>query len=547
MPIKRAYPVRILPSGLSDAFDSTEAFSGAATALTNLIFDPANPECVVSRPGVGSAVLTATQISTQIGSGSATFISHHVGVGTVVYGWVSMSGGTFNGKDVPFAYDFATSSFVAITGLAAANLPTSPATSGAWTPPTIAVIGDYAIFTHPGFSGVGIHFFGAVKISTSAWTVQNLATNPLPGIPIAVANYNNRAYFAVGNASYYSDSLNPLTATNAGQVVTHGDNTAITAYVGLPVQTTSAGVVGQLVVFKPSQIWYVTGDAAVSSNPLSTNYLSLTMGSTFPRTVCQTPEGIFFIGTDGPMLVDVFGSVRAITHDQKRHVADVRLPFIYAITPSRAAGAFAQNVYRVCLQTIVQGASVTNDYWFDRNRKRWNGPHTFTYDCASQFGSYFLLSSAARGANLYASTPTQVPASVFNDVGTALSVRWTTSDFPKTMHMNEVQIIESTLEIAAGGTPVNYTCAMTDDERNIIASAIVSTNASGLLWGSGALWGSGGTWSNALIAPSQFVIPWPVPLVADKFIFDVQASSAASLMLGAYFNRYQDCGYVSSG
>ena len=182
MPIQGAYPVRILPAGLSDAFDPTDAFPGAASLLTNLIFDQGNPECCISRPGVGSAVLTAAQIATQIGSGSAVYISEHVCIGQTVYGFVSMSGGTYNGLDAPFAYNFTTGLFIGITGIAAGNLPTSPGTSGPWTPPTIAAVGNYVLFTHPGFNGVGSNFFGAVNLTTNAWTVQNLTTNALPSV-----------------------------------------------------------------------------------------------------------------------------------------------------------------------------------------------------------------------------------------------------------------------------------------------------------------------------------------------------------------------------
>jgi hypothetical protein len=548
VPIPRAYPVKILPAGLSDAFDSTEAFPGASTALINLIFDPANPECVISRPGVGVAVITQAQFNSYAGSGTATYISEQVCAGTRVYGFVSMSGGTYNGVDVPFIYDFNTGAFLAITGLVAGQLPASPLTSGPWTPPTVAIVGNFAIFTHPGFSGVGSNFFGAVNLTTLAWTVQNLTGNPLPSVPLTVANYNNRACFAIGNQTFQSDSLSPLTATGSSQpiAVTHGDNTPIVAYAGLPVQTTAGGVVAQLLVFKPSQIWYLAGDVAVSGNPLTTNFISLTMGSNFPRSVTNTPEGVMFIGTDGAMVIDPFGLLKAITH-QGRQVADIRLPFTGATTPSRAGAAFAQNVYRVCLQTTVGGNLFAGDYWFDRNRRRWNGPHTFVYDCASQFGASFLLSGPATGANLYLSTPLPIPTSVYNDAGTSISVHWTSSDFPKTGHMNEVQIVESTQEFAASGISIPYLITMYDDEGNYLSSATVSTPAAGILWDGGALWDSGPLWATTNIAPSQYIIPWTVPLVADKFVIDIQAAASASLMIGAHFSRYQDTGYVSSG
>ena len=75
----------------------------------------------------------------------------------------------------------------------------------------------------------------------------------------------------------------PLTRTNASQSLTLGDTTPITAQSGLPIQTTSAGVAGALIVFKGSNIWQITGDP--TTNNLALNYISLTKGSIAPRSV----------------------------------------------------------------------------------------------------------------------------------------------------------------------------------------------------------------------------------------------------------------------
>ena len=39
------------------------------------------------------------------------------------------------------------------------------------------------------------------------------------------------------------------------------------------------------------------------------------------------------------------------------------------------------------------GQSVTNDYWFDEHKRRWTGPHSFAYDCLSQYGNYFIMTA----------------------------------------------------------------------------------------------------------------------------------------------------------
>jgi hypothetical protein len=136
----------------------------------------------------------------------------------------------------------------------------------------MAVVSTKILVTHPGFSGTGSNFFGVIDISNPAapaWSSANLATNALTGVPTSVANFNNRAYFSVGNTLQFSDVLVPTTRSNASQALTVGDTTAITAQSGLPFQTTSGGVVGALVVFKQSQIWQVTGDPTTSNLALT--------------------------------------------------------------------------------------------------------------------------------------------------------------------------------------------------------------------------------------------------------------------------------------
>ena len=217
-----------------------------------------------------------------------------------------------------------------------------------------------------------------------------------------------------------------------------------------------------------------------------------------------------------------------------------------ATVSSRVASSFAANVYRVCVPTIVNGSTFTGDYWFDKTRFRWNGPHTFIYDCASQLGNYFLLSGFGTGANLFASTPVPNATSTYVDNGVALSVIYTSSEFPKTHRMNEIQIVESTQEFAASGTSVPYMITMYDDEGNLLSTATVNTAQGGAVWDGGQLWDAGTLWQTTNFAPEAFQIPWTVPLVADKFVLDIRATSAASLMIGAHFSRYQDTGYVSA-
>ena len=244
------------------------------------------------------------------------------------------------------------------------------------------------------------------------------------------------------------------------------------------------------------------------------------------------------------MIVDQLGVVKPLSH-RGQPVADIRAPFLNAPVQSRIAGSFATNVYRVCAPTVLLGSNVTNDYWFDTIRARWNGPHNFAYDCASQLGSSFLLSGPATGANLFASTPLPTPNSVYQDNGTQLTFEWKSADFPKTMHVNGAQIVESTQEFGASGIQTTYTVTMFNDEGSTLSNCVMRTPQTGVLWDtSGATWDGGATWASGVNVPSTYIVPWTNPMVAPKFVYDITGSCGSSVIVGASIHRYQDTGYV---
>lgn len=537
MGIKKSYPVRFTPKGLCDSFDATDAFPGACTALTNLVFDQGNPELVVPRPGVGAALTNFN------GFTSPTYVSVFIVVGTVVYGMVSTA--RTPGFDEPFAFNLLTNTFITVSGVTAGNVPTSPSTSGAWTPPTMTVVSTKVLVTHPGFSGSGSNFFGVIDISNPAapaWSSSNLATNALPSVPTAVANFNNRAWFAVGNVAYFSDVLAPTTRTNASQSVTLGDVTSITAFSGLPVQTTSGGVIAALVAFKATQIWQVTGDVAL--NTLAVNYVSLTNGTSVPRSVSQAPQGTFFVGPDAPYLINTLGAVQQIVNDG-RPVSDIQVPFQNTTQPTRGAAAFAGTIYRVCIPTVLSGQAQTNDYWFDFRRRRWNGPHTFTYDCAAQYGSSFILSGPATGARLFLSTSTPTPNTAYNDSGSGFTCHLRSATFPKNNHMTQLQVVESSIELGASGGNTTFNLTALNEQNVTLGTYAQQLTPGGAVWGS-FTWGSANWSANASI-PSTYPMSWQQPLVFAKIALDVIVQSSNPFQIGTFYARYQDTGYINQG
>lgn len=530
---RKEFPVRFTPRGLTDALDATDKFPGACTSLANLIFDQSNPEIMVSRPGVG------TGITSFPGFSNPGVVSVFATLGNVTYGLIATTRNA--NKDEPFAYDHVAGSFIAITGVTNANSPTTQATSGAWTPPTIANVGVNIIVTHPGFPG-GTTKFGWFDITVPAapvWNAGDTATNGLSATPISVQNFNNRAYFACANRTDYTDVLT-LNRAAAAQSLTVGDSAALTALCGLPIQTTSSGVVQALIAFKPFQTWQITGDPVGAT--LAQNYISLTVGCSAPRSIAQSPLGIYFAGFDSPMVIDQLGILKPLTHSSSQTEPDVHAPWENAVVPSRIAGGYTGTIYRVCMETVINGVDSTNDYWFDEHKRRWNGPHTFSYDCLSQLGNYFVMSSNAAPGKLFKSEINPSSTSVYTDNGAAITFSEQSSTFPKTQDMEMNQVVESTIELSSAGSPATYNITGQDDLGNSLNSCQVSVQPTGALWGSG-VWG-GFSWASSVNRPTTYTVPWTQTLVFNKMALYITGSAATAIALGTFFARYKKSGYT---
>lgn len=152
MPIRNSTPIKIVPRGLSDANDGTNAFPGAMKTLRNLIPDHANAGVFVPRP----AAIEETDFTGTNAPPGPGFVSAELVIGDIAYGMIASS--LNPGFDQPFARDVITGAFLPVSGITAGNVPASPPTSGPWTPPVMAQIAGRIIVTHPGFPGDGLSF-----------------------------------------------------------------------------------------------------------------------------------------------------------------------------------------------------------------------------------------------------------------------------------------------------------------------------------------------------------------------------------------------------
>lgn len=528
MPIRNSHPVGFIPVGLSDSLDQGTSFQGACSQLSDFVFDRVNRKGLVCRPGVGAAITSFATFTTP------TSVSCAIAVGSRIYGMVASA--KTAGFDEPFCYDTSTSAFVTISGVTGLNVPTSPSTTGAWTPPTMAVISTKIIVTHPGFSGSGSNFFGVIDISTPAtpaWSAANTATTVLPSVPLAVAQFYNRAYFACGNVVYFSDVLVPTTITNSSQSVTCGDTSPVTAMAGLPVSTGTQGILQALIIFKGTGkgIWQVTGDSATSN--LVLNELSGSNGTDAPRTVQATPAGLAYMDSDGVRLVNLLGQIGFLN-------TDIVQPFLSATTPSRAVAVYANSIYRICLDTTVAGTALTGaDFWYDFLYQHWNGWHSFGYSCAVQIAGTCYLMSTSVGAKIFSSTVVPSSSSVYTDNTATYNSIMLSSYLTLENSMNMKSVIESTVEMLSGqGSQYTVNVALIDENGNTCGSASVNSQPAASAWGTG-VWGSF-LWTVSTQVETPTRIQWTTPIVFS--ICNIRASVLAQKGVGIkeWFFRVQE-------
>ena len=548
MAIDKSVAMRFTPKGLSDAYDSTDAFPGACQALTNLVFDQGQPEQIVARAGV----LPVANLN-QILNPPVGVISIFTVIGNIIYG---MCGGN-TGYDFPFCYDLNINGFRAVAyGVHGNELPKTQPTTGAWTPPTMASAGVYLVVTHPGWDAtVTPRKFGTFDLTTPTapiFNVTDLATNALTGYPTSVSNFNNRLYFAVGNQLQYSDVLT-LTRTNASQFLVIGDVSNITAQSGLPLQTTSSGIAQSLLIFKALQTWQLTGDTTTSN--LALQFLSLSVGTVAPRSVVPTSYGTYFVAPTGPYMVDQFGTIRPITNSADDTTPDIVQPFLNCTQPSRVAAAYTGSVYRICIDSVVNGQAFRGDYWFDEHVRRWNGPHSFSYDCGGAVTNpisaslnatpaTFILASNNYPGQLFSGRVVPNLTSVQSDgYVSPFGCTMITSFFPKTGRMAIKQVVESTVELASGGNPVTFTLTASAEGNLTLGSVAMTVSNQGNLWGQ-FNWGAQ-NWAATLPGVITYAVPWATPLVFEKMRLTITTPpvSTTGLTIGSFFARYQETGY----
>jgi hypothetical protein len=464
------------------------------------------------------------------------FISDYKVIGDVVYGMVA--GG--RGLDLPFTFNLQTSILTLPTGVTSADVPASPPTSGAWTPPTMDLIGSKLIVTHPGFSGAGGVFFGWFDISTPSsptWHAGNLTgLISFTTVPSAVAQFGNRAYFITNSPAQpsvvFSDVLNAINVTNANQALTFNDNQTLTALGGLALFNQLGGIIQSLMVFKGStNIYQITGDAATAN--LTVNTLNITTGTLAPWSIAPTPKGLAFMAPDGIRIIDFDARISdPIGMDGN----GITSPFSLSVVPSRVSATCNGSVYRITTQNGAQSGTPTQEFWYDFSRQTWSGPHTSTQVKAQPWRGTFIIAPTWQAGALFQSDPIQSLTSGFTENGTQLAWFWQTPLLPDTEEITNNAMTEATLDLAfaAGGAA---TIRVADQNSTVIDTVMLTAPGTPTVWG-GFTWGSA-VWGGAStqLAPRQ--LQWHFPIVFARASLQATGLSAQAVRIGALHMRYQ--------
>lgn len=508
-------PYRFNPRGVVDALDGGQVSEGGCSALTNLIFDPANPFTMQCRPA-------ATEESTFSGITGADFVSVAFVVGDIAYGMIKSS--TVATYDQPFAYNLATNALVTVSGTqSSATLPLSQAATGTWTPPTMSLVGTLLYVTHPGFIGGSSAFFGWFDTSSPAapsWNAGNTSGTPLPSVPTAVMQFNNRAWFALGNTLAFTDALTTA-ISDASHFLTITDSEPITALAQQSLTTAVQGIIQALLAFKENTITFITGDAV--DGTLATNTSPVGTGTKAARTVASTPKGVMFMAADGVRIVATDGTIGD-------PYPDLRIPFIYALTPSRASASYNNNIYRITVQNGHANGNPYEEYWYDFVKNGFTGPHTFVQDMVAPYSGSFVAFTHTIVPALFLSDVVQSGTSIFIEDDEDMAFLLRTAPMQDDGGMYEGSAVLCVIDMQVPQAAQTYNFAAIDVNNGVLSTAVIGFSASGAIW-NGFNWGTG-IWTATSYGLERYNIPWRNPLVFSRLVFQITGAAVLNFKVG---------------
>lgn len=554
---RNSKPITWRPRGLSDGLDGSDVFQGAMLSLQNLIPDPTTRGLWQCRPASIRLIdlnndnlgpfSSGFSSGFQHGSGPGRgFVSAYKIIGTFLYAMVASNKNP--GHDEPICVNLLTNTEVAVGGIiTATTTPVSPPTTNAWTPPQMDSIGVKLMVAHSGFTGAGGNFVGWFDLtipSAPVWNAGNLTgLVAFTVAPIAVKQFFNRAYY-IHNAPgapavIFSDPLNATNCTNANQVLTFGDNAALTALGALPLSNQLGGIIQSVMVFKGvTNIYQITGDAALTTtNPLSVNSLNVATGTLAPNTITATPKGLSFVAPDGLRLIDFNANV---TDPIGLDGSGVTVPFIFSSVPTRMAAACNGSLLRITTQNGNISTTPTLEYWYDFGRQIWSGPHSFPASLIAAYNQTFIMTPTGIFASFWQSDTVQSLTSTFVENGAQMIWAAQTCLLPDTDQITNNCMTEATLDMSLPPTMAPVQVVAADQNGSPISQVAISPFSVGgtTTWGS-FTWGNA-VWAGGLNAAlSPYELQWTIPVTFSRMTMAANGNSALGFKLGTWHARYQ--------
>ena len=374
------------------------------------------------------------------------------------------------------------------------------------------------------------------------WGAGDTDRNPLVAQPVSVAQFNGRAYYAMGTATggiQFSDSGFPCRISNslAVQALVPNNGLPVTALgqLGLSAPLTG-GIVAGLVAFQGvATAQQITGDQAFGNLSMQQLPGPQGTGTEAPLSICPTDKGMLYISPQGLRAVGFDGRVSPVIGDRGRGFA---VPFIYAITPSRICAASNVDIYRVTVQRGDTVDQPTQEWWYDLARGAWSGPHSFPASLIEPWRNTFVTTPTGIPASLWQTDGYANLNSAYTENGMALTWTYQPSPLPDTNEMAMNSIVQMTLDCAqASLSPITAVAA--DMSGTFLDQTTVDVPAPPIWgefnWGE-ALWGGSSTYQ-------QLGVNWSKPLVFKQLNLSFTGTSNYNTKIGNVYIQYLILGY----
>ncbi len=311
------------------------------------------------------------------------------------------------------------------------------------------------------------------------------------------------------------------------------DISEITAMATQGISTSVQGSIQSLVVFGEDAITVITGDAA--NGNLATNTLDTSTGTAAGRSVVSTPKGTMFMAADGMRFISNSGALEDPNLDLKN-------PFIFALTPSRASACYNNNIYRITVQNGHVNGNPLQEWWFDFRNSGWTGPHTFTQSMCVAYGKTFIAFVNTITPALFTSDVVQSGTSTFTENGSPLAFLERTAPLQDDGGMYEGSAVLSVVDMQIPQVAQSYTIVASDVNNGVLATATIAFSSTGAVW-NGFTWGVG-VWTATSYGLERYNIPWTSPLVFSRLVWQITGTSILNLRIGKLTIGEQPTKYV---